>query len=81
MFLTWLVLAVFANAIAWLFTEYPESVLPINIEIIIAIIIGFLIYKRKINAFIPSVIALGVLYLFVWIGTYYPINLETIGTC
>lgn len=79
MCLTWLVLAVFANAIAWLFTEYPESVLPINIEIIIAMIIGFLIYKRKINAFIPSVIALGVLYLFVWIGTYNPINLETIG--
>ena len=79
MCLTWLVLAVFANAIAWLFTEYPESVLPINIEIIIAMIIGFLIYKKKINAFIPSVIALGVLYLFVWIGTYNPINLEHIG--
>ena len=79
MCLTWLVLAVFANAIAWLFTEYPESVLPINIEIIIAMIIGFLIYKKKMNAFIPSVIALGILYLFVWIGTYNPINLDHIG--
>ena len=79
MCLTWLVLAVFANAIAWLFTEYPESVLPINIEIIIAMVIGFLIYKKKMNAFIPSVIALGILYLFVWIGTYNPINLDHIG--
>ena len=79
MCLTWLVLAVFANAIAGLFTKYPTAVLPVNIEIIIAIIIGFIIYKKKINAFIPSVLALGVLYLFVWIGIYNPINLEHIG--
>ena len=34
MCLTWLVLAVFAMAISKLFTLYPSSVLPINIEII-----------------------------------------------
>ena len=47
MCLTWLVLAVFANAIAGLFTKYPAAVIPVNIEIIIAIIIGLLIYKKK----------------------------------
>ena len=79
MCLTWLVLAVFANAIAGLFTKYSTAVLPVNIEIIVAIIIGYFIYKKKINAFIPSIIALAILYLFVWIGTYNPINLESIG--
>ena len=64
MCLTWLVLAVFAMAIAKLFTLYPSSVLPVNIEIIIAIIIGYLIYKKKINSFIPSIIALIILYVF-----------------
>ena len=54
MCLTWLVLAVFAMAIAKLFTLYPSSVLPVNIEIIIAIIIGYLIYKKKMPSFIPS---------------------------
>ena len=79
MCLTWLVLAVFANAIAGLFTKYSTAVLPVNIEIIIAMIIGYYIYKKKINAFLPSIIALLVLYIFVWIGSNNPINLESIG--
>ena len=79
MCLTWLVLAVFANAIGGLFTKYSTAVLPVNIEIIVAIIIGYFIYKKKINALIPSIIALGILYLFVWIGSTNPINLEDIG--
>ena len=79
MCLTWLVLAVFANAIAGLFTKYSTAVLPINIEIIVAMIIGYIIYKKNVHAFIPSIIALMILYLFVWIGTYNPINLESFG--
>ena len=76
MCLTWLVLAVFAMAIAKLFTLYPASVLPVNIEIIIAIIMGYLIYKKKIDSFIPSAIALCLLYLFVYLGTLYPISIN-----
>ncbi len=79
MLLTWLVLAVFAMAIAGLFMTVPTSVLPINIEIIVAIFIGYLIYKKGLDALIPSIIALGILYLFVWIGTRTPISLETFG--
>jgi len=79
MFLTWLVLAVFAMAIAKLFTLYPSSVLPINIEIIVAVIMGYLIYKKNFNSFIPSVIALLTLYLFVYLGTIYPIELSSFG--
>ena len=79
MLLTWLVLAVFANAIAGLFTMHPKAVIPVNIEIIIAIIIGFLIYKMKLNSFLPSIIALIILYFFVWIGSKNPINLNDIG--
>jgi len=77
MCLTWLVLAVFAMAIAKLFTLYPASVLPVNIEIIIALIVGYLIYKKKINSFIPSIIALCLLYFFIYLGVLYPISLNT----
>ena len=73
-FLVWLVLAVFAMAIADLFVGIPSSVIPINIEIIIAIIMGYLIYKKKIDSLIPSLIALSVLYFFIWVGTLYPID-------
>ena len=79
MLLTWLVLAVFAMAIGGLFKAFPTSVLPINIEIIVAILIGYLIYKKGMDALIPSIIALGILYFFVWIGTTTPISLETFG--
>ena len=79
MCLTWLVLAVFANAIGGLFTKYSTAVLPVNIEILIAMIIGYFIYKKKINAFIPSIIALIILYIFVWIGSNNPINLQNLG--
>jgi carbon starvation protein len=79
MLMVWLVLAVFAMAIAGLFQAVPTSVLPINIEILLAILIGYLIYKKGIDALIPSLIALAVLYLFVWIGTKVPISLTTFG--
>ena len=79
MMLTWLVLAVFAMAIAGLFVNVPAAVLPINIEIIIAIVIGFVLYKKKMDAFIPSLIALILLYIFVYIGTFHPLSFEFFG--
>ena len=79
MLLTWLVLAVFAMAIAGLFQAVPTAVLPINVEIIIALFIGWLIYKKGMDALIPSLVALGILYLFIWIGTNNPISLEAFG--
>ena len=72
--LVWLVLAVFAMVIADLFVSIPSSVIPINIQILIAIIMGFIIYKKKIDAVIPSFIALALLYYFVWVGTQFPVD-------
>ena len=72
--LVWLILAVFAMAIADLFVSVPTAVIPINVQIIIAIAMGFLIYKKKIESFFPSLIALGLLYFFVWVGTTSPVD-------
>jgi carbon starvation protein len=77
--LIWLVLAVFGMAIADLFVSVPTSVIPINIQIIVAIVMGVLIYKKNIKPLVPSLIALGVLYIFVWVGTYYPLSFESLG--
>tara|TARA_A100001037_G_scaffold305318_1_gene344963 strand:+ start:4101 stop:5822 length:1722 start_codon:yes stop_codon:yes gene_type:complete len=79
MILSWLVLAVFAMAIAGLFVNVPTAVLPVNIEIIIAIIVGILIYQKKIDPLIPSVIALVMLYIFVYIGSLIPVSFEFLG--
>lgn len=70
-FLAWIVIAVFAVVIGSLFTNYPETVLPVNFEILVACVIGVLIYKFKAKLLIPSLIALGLLYGMVWVGSTY----------
>ena len=77
--LIWLVLAVFAMAIAGLFVSQPTSVVPINVQIIVAIVIGWLVYKRGTKLLAPSLIALAVLYFFVWVGTKVPIDFVAMG--
>lgn len=55
--------AVFACVISNLFISYPASVLPVFIQIPLAIWIGYAVYKRNIKMLLPSVIALAVMYL------------------
>jgi carbon starvation protein len=74
-FLTWIVIAVFAYIIATLFSQFPTTVLPVNIQIIIAVIIGLVIYRTKFGILVPSIIALLVLYAFIYLGTYLPLSL------
>jgi len=62
MLLVWIVLAVFAVVIALLFTSYAQTVIPINLEIIAAVVIGFFIYRMKIKALWPSLLVLACLY-------------------
>lgn len=77
--LVWLVLAVFAMAIAGLFVSQPSSVLPINIEIVVAVAMGYLLTKCRMRAFWPSIAALVVLYAFVWVGVRVPLSLQSLG--
>ncbi|MBL4849213.1 MAG: hypothetical protein JKY65_27115 [Planctomycetes bacterium] len=70
-FLAWIVIAVFAVVIGRLFVSYPETVLPINFEVVVACVIGWLIYKRKSKLLVPSLIAVALLYGMVWVGSTY----------
>jgi carbon starvation protein len=74
--LSWLVLAVFAMAIAGLFVAQPSSVLPVNVEILIALGLGLLIHRRRVALFWPSVAALVLLYAFIGVGVWFPIDLR-----
>lgn len=77
-FLIFFVIAVFAYAIASLFVAYPESVLPVNFQIIVAVIIGFLFYKKGVPILWPSILALISLYVMIWVGTIVPIEIPAI---
>jgi len=54
--------AVFAWVIANLFIKFPASVIPIFIEIPLAVWIGYAVYKHKKEMLVPSIIALIVMY-------------------
>jgi carbon starvation protein len=63
-----IVLAVFGLVIASVFRLYPAAIFPCVVQIPIAIAIGFWLYKRGHNLFVPSLIALALMYLAVVIG-------------
>ncbi len=71
-----LVIAVFALAIAGLFIKVPGAVIPINFEIIVALLIGWACYRRSAKLLWPSIAALVSLYAMVWVGYEIPVSLD-----
>lgn len=74
-FLVMLVIAVFAKAIAKLFIAHPGTVLPINFQIIVAVSVGWLCYKKEVKLLWPSIVSLVVLYAMVFVGVETPLSL------
>ncbi len=74
--LVMVVIAVFADAIAKLFVAFPGSVLPVNFQIIVAILIGWLSYKKGLPLLWPSIIALLSLYGMTFVGAELPMPLS-----
>ena len=70
------VLAIFGLVIASIFKKYPESVLSVWIEIPIALVVGSWVYHRGGSLLLPSILALILLYVSVYVGVYHlPITL------
>lgn len=67
--------AVFGVVIAGLLVKFPSAVLPVWGAIVVALIIGQLIYRRLINLVTVSVIGVIALYSLIWMGPSMPIEL------
>ncbi len=67
-FLIWIVLAVFAYIIATLFKNNPASIFPINVQIVIAMVLGWLVYRRGVRMFAPSLVAYFLLLVAIFYG-------------
>ena len=65
-FLIWLVAAVFAFAIAGLFSRFPAAILPVNLEILVAVAIGLWCRRPGRSLLWPSLTALVGLYLCIF---------------
>ncbi len=72
-----IVLAIFGLVIAAIFSIYPESVLPVWVSLPLAIIVGLLVRKNPALLLPTSLVALGIVYVCVYLGAYhFPIKLN-----
>ncbi len=74
----WIIIAVFGLVIAVIFSMFPVSVIPVWFELPIAVLLGYLIYKKGMNITLWSIFAVIVMYVTVVIGAFFPIELPEI---
>jgi len=63
-----IVLAIFGLVIAAVFRQYPTAIVPCTIQIPIAVVIGYWLHRRGSSLLLPSILALGLMYLSVIYG-------------
>ena len=74
-FLLLLVNAVFAVVIADRLIGSPGAVLPVWGTLVIAVVVGVLIYRTRVGILWPSIGALLLIYFLIWMGQYLPFEL------
>jgi carbon starvation protein len=78
-FLLTLVNAVFGIVIGILFTSNPEAVIPITLEIPLAIFIGQYIRRTNTSALVPSIVGVIVLYALILVGKAVPVDITPLA--
>ena len=78
LFALWVVLAIFGWVIASVFVQFPESTLPVFLQIPIAVWIGVKVHRAGKGLFWPSLAALAIMFSTVWLGAGCP-GLEWTG--
>ncbi|MBW1822315.1 MAG: carbon starvation protein A, partial [Deltaproteobacteria bacterium] len=75
----WIVIAIFGLVIAVVFAMFPQSVIPVWLEVPIAIYLGYIVYKKGANVMTASIVAVIVMYATFIIGYYVPVTLPVIA--
>ncbi len=73
-----IVIAIFGVVIATVFTRFPTAVVPVWLQIPIAVALGFAVYKKTANVAIATAIAVIGMYLCIAIGSLLPVELGTV---
>ncbi len=66
--------AVFAIVIARLLVSFPGAVIPVWLQIPVAMTVGYVIHRKGGGLLIPSIAALVTLYLLIWVGSMVPLE-------
>ncbi|NQT32647.1 MAG: carbon starvation protein A [Candidatus Omnitrophica bacterium] len=78
LFALWIVVAIFGMVMAVIFKMYPQAVFPVWVQIPIAMTVGYLAYKRKMNITLLSIIAVVLMYLSIIIGVKMPLTMPSL---
>ncbi len=73
-----IVIAIFGVVIAAVFTRFPSAVVPVWLQIPIAVALGFAVYKKTANIALATAIAVIGMYLCIAVGTLLPIKLGAV---
>lgn len=74
-----IVIAVFALIIAILFKMYPQSVIPVFLQIPIAMALGHLIYAKNKNPILMGIFAVILMYATIVWGAYNPVQIPVLA--
>lgn len=74
-----IVIAIFGVVMAVVFHMYPQSVFPVWFEIPLALWVGYMVYKRKGNLALYSILAVVIMYITIGIGTMWAIDMPAIA--
>jgi len=69
-----IVVSIFGVVIGVCFDCFPSSVIPVWLQIPIAVTLGWLIYKKGVSALPVTIIAVILMYLTVVLGAYFPLQ-------
>jgi carbon starvation protein len=75
LFALWIVVAIFGMVMAVIFEMYPQSIFPVWIQIPIAMTLGWLAHRKKMNITVMSVAAVILMYLAVIAGVHMPFSM------
>lgn len=73
-----IVIAIFGLVIASLFSMYPQAVLPVWMEIPIAVLLGMAVYKRSANLVLSTAVAVLAMYATVVLGAFVPLEMPAV---
>lgn len=73
----WIFIAILGLVMAVIFDMYPGAVIPVWLEIPIAVWLGYQVYRRGKNFLTLSIVAVVVMYITVVVGNYIPVQVNS----
>ena len=70
-----IVIAIFGVIIATVFNEFPSSVIPVWLQIPIAVTLGYVVYKKSASIILATTIAVAAMYICIYVGSLIPLKI------